>query len=624
MEVHGLWRTTSLSLSVPDDGLAPLFSEEFLAGELWPAAAALVSVLERRQWRRQLQASNRVVDLGAGTGVCGLAAAALGARRVLCTDTAAVLPALTEIVRQNRSVLGRASVACDTLDWSEPLRPSVGGADVVLASDCLNSVYGQMAPCLARTIAELLRRAPAHAAAPPPVSLVAQTQRTAAGTAEADFLQHCRQEGLVATELRGRGWVSPQGPVRCFVLRLLSHPSREAMRRRAVGAAALALLIPPLLFPSSPLSPGWAQAALGRLSDVGRSTLACATFSAPFLHSPRLAASPTAGEDGSDSASTGPCAAAVLLSQRPRVYLLRGLISREEAAGLIALGRDRMHLSQLGAATADATPAESGLPSAMNSGGGEGKGSANDGSASGDGGTPREAVGQRHRTSSSLTLSSEADASSPLVASLRRRWSDAARLPLAMAEPTQLARYAPGESFGLHLDADLSGQVPRAATLLTYLTDGFDGGETVFPRVEQTVDTVGGSPAPLPHLSKLVAAGGEALLAAELARGLERYCGTHSRVLRVSPRAGDAILFFPLAPDLTVDLDAVHGGCPPAKGGAHKWIAQQWFNLDPTQAAAQSAREEPSARGAEALTRRAAAAALGRLRDGWGAAVHAG
>jgi prolyl 4-hydroxylase len=466
-----------------------------------------------------------------------------------------------------------------------------------------------MAPHLARTIAELLRRAPAHA--PPPVSIVAQTQRTAAGAAEADFLHHCRQEGLVATELKGREWVSPQGPVRCFVLRRPRDPSRLAARRRAAAAAALAVLMAPLLAPSSALSTGWAQAAFGRLSDAGRSTLASATFTQPALHR----ASPAAVANG-DDVRNSPCAA-VLLSQRPRVYLLRGLISREEAAALIQIGTGRMQPSQLGAVTADAISTGVDHPSATNSsvGGadGGGAGGANDGSAA-----PADS---RHRSSSSLVLSSAADTSSPLVSSLRRRWSDAARLPLAMAEPTQLTRYAPGEAFGLHMDADPTGHVPRAATLLTYLSDGFGGGETVFPRVEHTAGGEGA--APLPHLSKLVAAGGEALLAAELARGLDRYCGPSSRVLRVAPRAGDAILFFPLAPDLTVDLDAVHGGCPPVHGGPHKWIAQQWFNLDPAQAGGQAGRGEPSAKGAEALTRRATAAALGRLREGWSAAAPA-
>jgi hypothetical protein len=604
--LHG---TTALSLGAADDGLAPLFSEEFLAGELWPAAKALVSVLERRQWRRRLQLSSRVVDLGAGTGACGLAAAALGAQRVLCTDTAAVLPALTEIVLRNRSVLGRASVSCDALDWSEPVRASVGGADVVLASDCLNSVYGQMAPCLAGTIAELLRRAPAHAIAPPPVSLVAQTQRTTAETDE--FLKHCQREGLVATELWGRGWVSPQGPVRCFMLRFPHHPSRaSAQRRAAAGTAALAVLLAPLLLPRSPLSLGWAQAALGRLSEVGRSTLASVACIAPSLSPLRLAASSTAREQGQEAAS--PCAA-ILLSQRPRVYLLRGLINQEEAAGLIALSQGRMQPSQLGAAGDSPTD----HLAAMHSGGGRDADGVVGGEKDGNAAEREPAgIGSRHRTSASITLSSDADASSSLVAALRRRWSDAARMPLAMAEPMQLSRYAPGEGFGLHLDADPAGNVPRAATLLAYLSDGFEGGETVFPRVEVKY-TAGGVAAPLPHLSKLVAAGGEALLAAELARGLERYCGPQSRVLRVAPRVGDAILFFPLAPDLTIDLDAVHGGCPPADGGRNKWIAQQWWNFDPAQAGAQSGRDEPAARGAEALNRRAAAAALGRLRKGW-------
>ena len=72
-----------------------------------------------------------------------------------------------------------------------------------------------MGKCLAATIGELLRRAPAHASA---VALVAQTVRTEDGHTEREFLECCDAEGLLHTELRRRRWVSHQGPVRCFAL----------------------------------------------------------------------------------------------------------------------------------------------------------------------------------------------------------------------------------------------------------------------------------------------------------------------------------------------------------------------------------------------------------------------
>jgi prolyl 4-hydroxylase len=47
-------------------------------------------------------------------------------------------------------------------------------------------------------------------------------------------------------------------------------------------------------------------------------------------------------------------------------------------------------------------------------------------------------------------------------------------------------------------------------------------------------------------------------------------------VLRVSPRKGDGLLFFPFV-DGAPDHDAVHGGCAVRRGV--KWVAQLWFTL---------------------------------------------
>ena len=82
-------RTLTLQAAGPSD-IAPLFSEEWLGSELWPAATALVRVLEQEDYQARLRAATLVLELGSGTGAVGLAAAVLGARRVLITD----LPAL--------------------------------------------------------------------------------------------------------------------------------------------------------------------------------------------------------------------------------------------------------------------------------------------------------------------------------------------------------------------------------------------------------------------------------------------------------------------------------------------------------------------------------------------------
>jgi len=234
----------------------------------------------------------------------------------------------------------------------------------------------------------------------------------------------------------------------------------------------------------------------------------------------------------------------VQLSSHPRIYRIDGLLSSAECDTLIGLGNPRLNTSEMGAVDAIA----------------------------GDG----DETSSIQRTSRTAFLDEARDNDHVLLQKLRKRWADAARLPLSLAEPTQVARYAAGEGYGLHLDA--SDDVLRTATLITYLSDGFDGGETCFPRVASAAEVGGGRAAGVMRpLAKLAAAG---MLAKELSKG-EQYCDATRAVLRVVPRKGDALLFFPLLPDGQVDHDAVHSSCQVRSAPAEepKWIAQQWFTL---------------------------------------------
>jgi len=156
--------------------MAPIFSDMWLGTELWPAAHALVALLEER--RPMLAAAAQVLELGAGTGACGLAAAALGARRVLLTDKPVLLPVLRANAAANRFT--GCLVECEELTWRTPgdeceeregtslAARLPAGADLVLASDCLNPVYGHAhAAALAATIHSALSLRLSAATAPP-------------------------------------------------------------------------------------------------------------------------------------------------------------------------------------------------------------------------------------------------------------------------------------------------------------------------------------------------------------------------------------------------------------------------------------------------------------------------
>ena len=106
------------------------------------------------------------------------------------------------------------------------------------------------------------------------------------------------------------------------------------------------------------------------------------------------------------------------------------------------------------------------------------------------------------------------------------------------------------------------------ATMIYFLEDIEEGGETIFPLVAKGTS----------------ARYGRADLTTDdgLELGKERFeeiCAdpANSPFLTVKPKKGAAILFYTLRPDGAHDKFSLHGGCPPRKGGGDKWISQQWI-----------------------------------------------
>ena len=121
----------------------------------------------------------------------------------------------------------------------------------------------------------------------------------------------------------------------------------------------------------------------------------------------------------------------------------------------------------------------------------------------------------------------------PLIHALNRRIAAASGTRVVQGEPIQVLRYKPGDQYRTHFDAIPGFANQRILTMIVWLTDGYEGGETHFP---------------VPGWS-------------------------------IKGAAGDALLFRNADEDGRRDPDAAHAGLPVAAG--EKWIASRWIRQAP-------------------------------------------
>ncbi len=126
---------------------------------------------------------------------------------------------------------------------------------------------------------------------------------------------------------------------------------------------------------------------------------------------------------------------------------------------------------------------------------------------------------------------------------IQARISAAAGLPMNQMEAFAVLHYAPGEEYGEHFDfldpaipaygeeIERAGQ--RVATCLLYLSEGYEGGETEFPRLG----------------------------------------------IRYKGRTGDALIFHSTDEAGRPDVRSLHAGRPPTSG--EKWLLSQFFRSRP-------------------------------------------
>jgi prolyl 4-hydroxylase len=147
--------------------------------------------------------------------------------------------------------------------------------------------------------------------------------------------------------------------------------------------------------------------------------------------------------------------------------------------------------------------------------------------------------GELHEARTSKGMFFQKNSTDLILRSIEKRIAEFTMLPEEHGEAIQVLSYGLGEEYQPHFDYfdnkteggalcyNRGGQ--RIATLIMYLENTEDGGETIFPRVN----------------------------------------------IKVKPIKGNAVLFYNCTPDGNEDPLTMHGGAPVTKG--QKWIATKWI-----------------------------------------------
>ncbi|KAI9196014.1 hypothetical protein LWI28_020269 [Acer negundo] len=204
-----------------------------------------------------------------------------------------------------------------------------------------------------------------------------------------------------------------------------------------------------------------------------------------------------------------------VISWSPRIIVLHNFLSTEECDYLRAIARPRLHVSTV----VDAKT---------------GKGIKSD-----------------VRTSSGMFLS-PAEKRYPMIQAIEKRISVFSQIPIENGELIQVLRYEKNQYYKPHHDYfsdtfNLKRGGQRIATMLMYLSDNVEGGETYFP----------------------MAGSGECSCGGKIVKGLS-----------VKPNKGDAVLFWSMGLNGVSDPNSIHGGCEVL--GGEKWSATKWMRQGAT------------------------------------------
>ncbi|WP_345240962.1 2OG-Fe(II) oxygenase [Pontibacillus salipaludis] len=176
--------------------------------------------------------------------------------------------------------------------------------------------------------------------------------------------------------------------------------------------------------------------------------------------------------------------------EEPLVVVLDNVASEEECEGLITLSHNRLNRSKVGQSR-----------------------DTND-----------------MRTSSGMFFEENENS---LVERIEKRLSTIMNIPTQHAEGLQILHYEPGQEYKAHHDFFKQSDNNRISTLVLYLNDVEEGGETFFPKLG----------------------------------------------LSVTPKKGMAVYFEYFYQDDELNNQTLHSGNPVVKG--EKWIATQWMRRKP-------------------------------------------
>lgn len=147
---------------------APRLRAENLTLITWGSSFVLASQLHHIKIHPEALRGNgiKLLELGAGTGLVGLSAAAIWRTEVILTELAPIVPGLAANISLNKHVLAQkgGSAKCGTLDWNQPASLFLHGSDtdtvlshdepkasVILAAD---TAYDEDQPALLSNVAK--------------------------------------------------------------------------------------------------------------------------------------------------------------------------------------------------------------------------------------------------------------------------------------------------------------------------------------------------------------------------------------------------------------------------------------------------------------------------------------